>query len=221
MSDSFHVDRRTTIKWVIAAAASLPAIRREAFAGAQPSAAEAGAIARGYGTDPDLMRIYAPGDLWPLSFTPAERRTATALCDLILPADAQSPSASAVGVVDFIDEWISAPYADNAADRTNIVEGFKWLDAEATRRFGHGFADGDAPSQAQICDEICYLPRAEARLAKTAGFFARFRDLSVGGFYTTPEGMRDLRYVGNVALARFEGPPPEVLRKVGLEGESA
>jgi hypothetical protein len=45
--------------------------------------------------------------------------------------------------------------------------------------------------------------------------------LTVGGFYTTPEGMRDLGYVGNVALARFDGPPPEVLRKVGLEGEGA
>jgi hypothetical protein len=33
--------------------------------------------------------------------------------------------------------------------------------------------------------------------------------------------MRDLGYVGNVALARFDGPPPEVLRKVGLEGEGA
>ena len=220
MSESFRIDRRTTIKWVVAAAASLPAIRREALAGAPPPVA-APALARGYGTDPDLTRVYAPGDLWPLTFTTAERRAATALCDFILPADDRSPSASAVGVVDFIDEWISAPYPDNAADRKIILEGLQWLDAESTRRFGHVFAASDASSQAQICDEICYLPRSEARLAKAAQFFARFRDLTVGGFYTTPEGMRDLHYVGNVALARFDGPPPEVLRRVGLDGESA
>jgi hypothetical protein len=220
MSDPFRIDRRTTIKWVIAAAASLPAIRRDAFAGTPPPVATP-TVARGYGTDPDLTRIYAPGDLWPLTFTATERRTATALCDVILPANDQSPSASAVGVVDFINEWISAPYPDNAGDRKIIIEGLQWLDAEATRRFGHGFAESDAPSQTQICDEICYLPRAEVRLAKTAQFFARYRDLTVGGFYTTPEGMRDLRYVGNVALERFDGPPPEVLRRVGLEGESA
>ena len=220
MSESFRVDRRTTIKWVVAAAASLPAIRRGALAGAPPPVATLSA-ARGYGTDPDLTRVYAPGDLWPLTFTPAERRTATALCDVILPADERSPSASAVGVVDFIDEWISAPYPDNAADRKIILDGFQALDAESTRRFGLGFADSDASSQAQICDEICDLSRSEARLAKTAQFFARFRDLTVGGFYTTPEGVRDLRYVGNVALARFDGPPPEVLRKVGLDGTSA
>jgi hypothetical protein len=221
MSDPFQIDRRTTIKWVIAAAASLPAIRRDAFAEGNAAASAPAAAAKGYGTDPDLTRIYAPGDLWPLTFTAAERRTATVLCDLILPADSRSPGASAVGVVDFIDEWISAPYQDNAGDRKLILEGFRWLDTEAMRRFGHGFADSGASSQATLCDEICCLPKSDARLEPAARFFARYRDLTVGGFYTTPEGMRDLGYVGNVALARFDGPPPEVLRKVGLEGEGA
>ena len=45
------------------------------FAGAQ--AAESPAAARGYGTDPDLMRLYQPGDVWPLTLL-AERRTAAA-----------------------------------------------------------------------------------------------------------------------------------------------
>jgi len=143
------------------------------------------------------------------------------LCDLILPADAKSPSASAVGVVNFIDEWVSAPYQDNAGDRKIILEGFQWLDAESTRRFAHGFGDAGASSQASICDDICCLPKSDSRLEPAARFFARYRDLTMGGFYTTPEGMRDLGYVGNVALARFDGPPPEVLRKVGLDGESA
>ena len=220
MSDPFRIDRRTTIKWVIAAAASLPAIRRDAFAGT-PSTAAMKTAMRGYGTDPDLTRIYTPGDLWPLTFTAAERHTATVLCDLILPADAQSPSASTVGVVDFVDEWISAPYPDNGGDRKIILEGLQWLDAEATRRFAHGFTDCGSSEQASICDDICCLPKSDARFEAAARFFARYRDLTVGGFYTTPEGMRDLRYVGNVALARFDGPPAEVLRKVGLEGEDA
>jgi len=29
-------------------------------------------------------------------------------------------------------------------------------------------------------------------------------------------GMRDLKYVGNVALATFDGPPQEVLKRLGL-----
>ena len=28
--------------------------------------------------------------------------------------------------------------------------------------------------------------------------------------------MKDVGYVGNVALEKFEGPPPEVLQKLGL-----
>ena len=31
------------------------------------------------------------------------------------------------------------------------------------------------------------------------------------------EGMTDLEYIGNVALAQWDAPPPEVLRHLGLE----
>jgi gluconate 2-dehydrogenase subunit 3-like protein len=176
--------------------------------------------ASGYGTDPDLIRVYEPGDLWPLTLTAEQRRTTAALCDLILPADTESPAASAVGVVDFLDEWISAPYAAQQEDRQTVLAGLEWLDTESDRRFGRSFAEVGEPQKTAICDEISYLPKASPLLASPATFFARFRDLTVGGFYTTPEGMRDLRYVGNVALPRFDGPPPEVLRRVGLSEES-
>jgi hypothetical protein len=167
-----------------------------------------------------LLRIYAPEDLWPLSFTDGERRTATALCDVIIPADAGSPSASAVGVVDFLDEWISAPYAPQQQDRKLILGGLNWLDDEAARQFGCDFSQCDELQKSAICDAICYLPKAEPQHTEAARFFARFRDLTVGGFYTTPEGMRDIGYVGNVALAQFDGPPPEVLERVGLQGKA-
>ena len=92
------MDRRTTIKWVLAASAAW-ALLRERAAGADPSPA-----ARGYGTDPNLIRAYKPGELWPLTLTPPQRRLAGVLSDIIMPADERSPSASSVGVVDFIDE---------------------------------------------------------------------------------------------------------------------
>ncbi len=215
MSGSIRIDRRTTIKWMLAATAALPAMQSSALS------AELLPPAKGYGTDPDLLRIYAPGDLWPLIFTDANKRTATALCDAIIPADAGSPSASAVGVVDFLDEWISAPYVPQQQDRMLILAGLDWLDDEASRRFGHEFADCSVSEQSAICDAICYVPTAEPQFAEAAVFFARFRDLTVGGFYTTPEGMRDIGYVGNVALAQFDGPPAEVLERVGLRGKAS
>jgi hypothetical protein len=222
MGEPLRVDRRTTLKWILAASAALPALERAALAGAaSPPTTPPRAGAVGYGSDPDLLRAYAPGDVWPLTFSPGERRAAAALADAILPKDAASPAASDVGVVDFIDEWVSAPYPAQQEDRRVVLAGLAWLDAESQRRFGHDFADLDASSTTAICDEICYAPRARPALAAPARFFARFRDLTAAGFYTTPEGMRDLRYVGNVALPRFDGPPGEVLRRVGLEAATA
>jgi Gluconate 2-dehydrogenase subunit 3 len=210
MSEPFRIDRRTTLKWV-AAASALPWLQTRAIAAA------AAARAKGYGTDPELNRVYKPGELWPLTLPPGMRRTAAALCDLIIPADGESPSASQVGLVDFIDEWISAPYEAQRVDRKTILEGMGWLEIESKRRFKNFFADLAHEQMTAICDDICYLPKAKPQFVEPAKFFAAYRDLTAGGFYTTPAGMKDLKYVGNVALKRFDGPPPEVLRKVGLE----
>ena len=209
MSESFRVDRRTAMKWV-AMASALPWLRRPAIGTAAP------ASGKGYGTDPRLNRVYKPGELWPLTLPPFMRQAAAALCDIIIPADEHSPSASSVGVVDFIDEWISAPYEAQRTDRRTILEGLGWLEIESKRRFKKFFVDLSPAQKAAICDDICYLPRAKPAFQEAAKFFATFRDLTAGGFYTTPAGSKDIRYIGNVALERFDGPPAEVLRKVGL-----
>jgi Gluconate 2-dehydrogenase subunit 3 len=210
-----RIDRRTTIQWMLAASAALRVAPGLGFAGAQAAGSPAAAVA-GYGTDPDLMRVYKPGDVWPLSMSVAERRTAAALADLVIPADADSPSASEVGVVEFLDEWISAPYPAQQTDRRTVVWGLQWLDEEAQLRYRRNFAALAANEMMAICDEICFLPRAPDGRKEAAAFFARFRDLAAGGYYTSPAGMRAIRYVGNVALPRFDGPPPDVLRRAGL-----
>ncbi|HET7062787.1 MAG TPA: gluconate 2-dehydrogenase subunit 3 family protein, partial [Rudaea sp.] len=84
------------------------------------------------------------------------------------------------------------------------------------QRFSEPFAALDEARQKAICDDICYAPTAKPRFAKAALFFARYRDLTAGGFYTTPAGRKDLQYVGNMPLERFDGPPLEALRKAGL-----
>jgi hypothetical protein len=213
------MDRRTTIKWMLAAAASVPSLREFAFGGNALAAAGATTrvpAAHGYGTDPKLLDAYKPGELWPLTFTPKQRRTATVLSDLIIPADDTSPSASAVGVVDFLDEWISAPYERPLQDRKMILDGFKWLDRESAKRFSWPFAQLGEARQKAICDDICYVANAKPRFLEAAKFFARYRDLTAGGFYTTPAGRKDLQYVGNMPLTSFDGPPLEALKKAGL-----
>ena len=201
------MDRRETIKWMLAASAVIPLAQLEAAELAQ---------GRPYGTDPDLQRIYHAGDLWPLTLTGPQRDRCTLLCDTILPADAVSPSASQVGVVDLIDEWISAPYPVQRNDRDLVLKGLDWMDAQAQHRFSKPLVEIATQQVHQICDDICFVPQAKPEFLEAARFFARYRDLTTGGFYTSPQGRADLRYIGNTPLPRFDGPPLEVLKKVGL-----
>lgn len=171
-------------------------------------------LATGTPTDPDLIEGAVP---WEGVLTPEEMVTVTALCDVIIPEDDVSPAASAVGVPEFIDEWISAPYEPQQRDQVVIRGGLLWLNTESTERFDAMFADLDRDQQHQICDDIKYTRTAAPEFQAGARFFRLFRNLTASGFYTTREGMNDLGYVGNQALPRFDGPPPEVLRHIGLE----
>jgi hypothetical protein len=209
MSGPQRIDRREAIKWMVAATATVSLLHFRSFGAPVPAAT-------GYGTDPDLMKDYKPGDLWPLTFTPEQHRAVAALCDVIIPADDRSPGASSVGVPDFIDEWVSAPYPAQQADRKEILDGLGWLDRESEGRFGKVFADLNDEQRCRICDDICFMPRAKRKYKAAAHFFARFRNLTAGGFYTTPQGWKDIQYIGNVALAKFDGPPPEVLKYLNL-----
>ena len=210
------MDRRTTIKWVLAASASWPLLQvRSGFASAAACADPTPAL-KGYGTDPDLLKTYHPGDIWPLTLSEPQRQLAAILADLIIPADEHSGSASSVGVVDFIDEWVSAPYPDCQRDRPIVLAGFNWLETEAARRFGKGFAAIDADQRTTLCDEICDASRVAPERREAARFFALYRDLTAAGFYSTPVGRKDLGYIGNVPLKKFEGPPSELLRKLNL-----
>jgi hypothetical protein len=204
------MDRRTTIKWVLAASAAWPLLGRRV------GRADPALTVQGYGTDPNLLAVYRRGELWPLTLTAPQRRLAGSLADIIIPADEHSPSASAVGVVEFIDEWVSAAYPANLRDRPIVLGGFSWLDAEAARQFGKVFSELDSTEQNSICDDICDESRAATVRRDAARFFALYRDLTAAGFYSTPVGRNDLGYIGNVPLARFDGPPHALLKKLNL-----
>lgn len=172
---------------------------------------------KGYGTDPELNKLYEPGDVWPLTMTEVETKAATALADLLLPADDYGPAASALRVPEFIDEWISAPYPDQQEVRPVIRNGLKWIDQESQKRFQKDFSALSEREQRAICDDICEGEKAKPEFKKGAVFFVSFRSLAMGAYYSTPVGWKAIGYVGNVARESFDGPPPEVLKKLGLE----
>jgi gluconate 2-dehydrogenase gamma chain len=217
------VDRRNALK-IMAAVAAAPALDGcgsgdagddEGNGAPAPSAPAGNTNAAGTAWDPDLLNPTVP---WERTLTADELRTLASLCDVILPADARSPSASSVGAHEFIDEWVSAPYDGNRADQVLIRGGLVWLDGEAVRRFGEGrrFRELTTEEKHTICDAICYRPDAAPGLEAQSRFFDKVRDLTATAFWTTQEGMQDLQYVGNVPLSRWDPPPAEVLRHLGL-----
>lgn len=214
LPDAGRLPRRTVLKWFAAAAVAVELQPLKEIARGAPAATPK---AKGYGTDPNLAGYYRPGDFWPLTFTDEQRRTVSALADLILPADHLGPAASEVRVPDFIDEWISAPYPDQVKDRDVIVPGLAWLEDESHRRFKKGFTALDGAQQRAICDDICWPADAQPPFKKAASFFQKFRSLAAGAYYGTEPGWEAIGYVGNVPQLQFDGPPKEVLDLLGVE----
>jgi hypothetical protein len=93
--------------------------------------------------------------------------------------------------------------AERSGDRR---KGLAWIDTEAQTRFGAGFAGLSPEQKIAICDDICFLPKAKPEHRAGAEFFAKFRNLTAGGYYTTAEGMKDIGYVGNIPLPGVRRP---------------
>ena len=215
--DRPRIDRRVALRWISSAAVSLPFLDADLDA-ANEEIAAASTTYSGYGPDPDLLKIYQPGDLWPLTFSAAQRQQVVVLCDLIIPTEDASPGATSVGVPDFIDEWISSPYPGQKSDRSLLLKGLKWLDEDAGRRGESAFVVLRHTQQVAICTELAVVAKTD-RKAFPGTFFRRLRDLVAGGYYTTPEGMRDIGYRGNTPTTEWNGPPQEVLEKLGLSAQ--
>ncbi len=208
------VDRRTTLRWMAAVmtlATPLAACGEspQPFVWTPPTPL----TGPGYGKDPNLLEPAVP---WPLTLTKAEQVACTALVDLILPADGDAPSASAVGVPAFIDEWVSAPYPDQQEDRALILPGLAWLDAEAHLRGKKNFALASEDVRKSIADDIAFKDRVKPGLEKQGAFFARMRALTMGAYFTTPEGWKVIGYPGAKpgTTGPYPGPTPEALAHI-------
>ena len=202
------MDRRRALKVLgstsVAAAVSLEDVVAQGVPAALPatSAADAAGAAGG--------AAYAPQ-----FFTAHEWDTVRLLVDLIIPADARSGSATDAGVPEFMDFIMT----DMPARRLPMRGGLAWLDAECGRRFaGRDFlACSDAERRA-VLDDVAWPARARPELSHGTAWFTSFRDLTASGFWSSETGIKDLDYRGNTFNPEWQGCPPEVLRRLGLEG---
>jgi len=212
--------RRETLQWMMTAAA-LPLARwaPPAMAAGQatappfeivdwPAALPPPPAAKGYGRDPDLM---APKVPWPLTLSKAQRVTVDLLGDLILPADERSPGAGTLKVGAFVDEWISAPYPVQRADRARVIGGLIWLDAQSRALHDASF-DAISPVQRAGLLDALTVAAPVAKMMAPVAFMDTLRYLFVLGFYSLPEGKADMDFIGDQPTAGdYPGPSREAL----------
>lgn len=149
-------------------------------------------------------------------FQPHELETLAVLCDIILPSNAQFPSATAVGVPDFMEFIVKdLPY-----HQLPIRGGLMWLDNRSNKQFQKVFKACSIEQQKSICDEIAFPERKDPALQAGIKFFSLVRNLTLTGYYTTKEGIEDLGYKGNTT-AIWDGVPQEVLDDLGLSYDEA
>lgn len=189
-----RVDRRETLKWLSAMMAStlLPRMARAADVRGAP---------RGYGQDPSMTQYDTP---WPRLLSRTELKRLAVLSDLIIPGTAAAPAPSALGIPDFLDEWVSAPYPVQRQDREILRPGLKSLDRATVAQAGAPWLKADETARTAVLREFAApVDAAAGSTAEPRAFFVRVRQLVVSAYYTTASGMRAVGYVGNVALPAY------------------
>ena len=184
------------------------------FAWTDAEAADAVRLAQGAQTAAAAGTAFQPK-----FFTPHEWKTVRVLVDIIIPKDERSGSATDAGVPEFMDFMM----LDQPARQIPMRGGLAWLDLECQERFDKLFVDCAAAEQTAVLDDIAWPSRAMSPpggpphpLRHGVAFFTSFRDLTAAGFWTTRMGIDDLKYMGNRAVAKWDGCPEEALKKLGV-----
>ncbi len=145
-------------------------------------------------------------------FDDHEMKTIAALCDIIIPKDDVSGSATEAGVPDFIEFMAK----DRPDYQTPLRGGIKWLDLHCMRRYNADFVSCKAEQQIEMVDEIAFPEKAKPEMQAGVSFFNTMRDLTACGFFTSKMGLADLGYMGN-RPNQWNGVPQDVLEQYGLE----
>ncbi|TAE24250.1 MAG: gluconate 2-dehydrogenase subunit 3 family protein [Cytophagales bacterium] len=144
-------------------------------------------------------------------FTPQELKTVTLLCDIIIPADAKSGSASQAGVPAFIEFMMK----DQPNNQTPMRGGLAWLDNQCRKRYGKPFAEMTRAQQIEMVDMIAYPKLAKPEMSQGVAFFNMMRNYTATGFFTTKMGIEDIGYKGNVPN-QWEGVPVAVQKQYNV-----
>jgi hypothetical protein len=146
------------------------------------------------------------GGYVPKFFDAHQFETLQALCETIVPADAECGGAIEAGAPEFIDLLTS----ENTEYQSRLGDGLKWLDAACTSRYGKAYLESAPKQQAEVLDLIAYSKNAaqDETLQDGVEFFSLLRNMTADGFFTSKIGIKYLGYKGNTFLTEFPGCPP-------------
>ena len=193
--------RRDALKVLLAAPAAT-------FAWTDAEAAQAAASAQ-------AARVGTAKPFVPKFFTATEFKLVSVLADIVIPKDERSGSATDAGVPEFMDFMM----IDQPPRQVAMRGGLAWLDLECQHRFDKTFLNCADAERTAVLDDIAWPAKAKPEFAHGVAFFNNFRDLTASGFWTTRMGIDDLQYLGNRSVARWNGCPPEALKKLGVSYE--
>lgn len=146
--------------------------------------------------------------------TDAERKKLSTLADIIMPKDEESPAATEVGVVDFIEFMMK----DQPHNQTRMRGGLMWLDFEADEKFNKPFNELSQDQVTTIVEEVAWPQKATPEYEGAVRWFNMLRDLTCSGYFSTEAGWKYMGYQGNQPNV-WDGVPQEVMDKHGMKLE--
>lgn len=168
-------------------------------------------VVAGYGLDPNLITPSAP---WPYILSEEQKNYLAALSDMLLPPTGGMPAPSQMGIVKFLDEWLSAPYDQQQRHQPLILSGLKKLDIDSQAKYGQNFLELTSDRRRLMLDSFA----ADTDENSTGRqFFKLLRYLVLGGYYTSDVGLRAIGYIGNVPSRNYGGPSSEVYEGINAE----
>jgi gluconate 2-dehydrogenase gamma chain len=130
------------------------------------------------------------------AFTDHEYATLKVLCDLLFSGAVEGGA----------PQYIDLLSTHNVEMQSIYTGGIAWLDRQMNTRYGAQFIDAKPDQQTAMLDLIAYRKNSTLELAPGIRFFDWARKMTADAYYTSPAGMKDIGYMGNKGMAKFEVP---------------
>jgi hypothetical protein len=139
------------------------------------------------------------------ALSPAQVALINAVGDTILPRT-DTPSASDVGVADWVDVLVAEYYSDE--DKATFLAGLDAIDAAAKTSAGSALADLAADARGTV---IAAIEASTDRRTEPARTYWRLKGLVIHGYFTSERVQKEVLKT-EIMPGRFEGDAPHLVR---------